>query len=163
MNSPRLVYVYHIYECDALVYVGITYTTTKRHKEHIKRGTVLSSSIIEVIHSTHDKNDACQLEKSEIQKYGRLDIGTGILRNNSNGGESGAVGIRVKVTCPSEQFITTNEEIFGTQFFNGIPEAEHWMFGEGDSTRRMMNMAIENKNQTGTFRGYIITRNTAEF
>ena len=42
---------------------------------------------IEIIHSNLSNEEACKLEKEYILKYGRRDIGTGILINFTDGGE----------------------------------------------------------------------------
>lgn len=46
---------------------------------------------VEIIHMGLDWNNACEIEQKTIQSYGRIDIGTGILVNMTNGGE-GALG-----------------------------------------------------------------------
>ena len=42
---------------------------------------------VEIIHTDLDWQSACLIEIDLIKKYGRLDLGTGILINNTNGGD----------------------------------------------------------------------------
>jgi hypothetical protein len=61
----------------------------KKHKYH----AVPSNDKILLLETNLTENDAFKLEQFYIEKYGRKDLGTGILRNMTNGGD-GIVGYK---------------------------------------------------------------------
>ena len=68
------------------IYVGIT-DKPSRLKLY-ERGTLtFDQHQIHVYHETDTREEAAQMEQDLICQYGRLDLGTGMLRNLTDGGE----------------------------------------------------------------------------
>lgn len=79
-------------------YVGIASTAERPLVKHrTNRGGVQvprSRERIRVLRSGLTREEACDWEVFYIKRYGRKDLGTGILRNRTDGGDNGALGYR---------------------------------------------------------------------
>ena len=74
-------------------YVGISSTSarpTQKHRVHVPTGRAR----IRLMRSGLTREEACDWEMFYIEHYGRKDIGTGILRNQTDGGDNGGLGYR---------------------------------------------------------------------
>lgn len=79
-------YVYAYLRDDGTPYYvgkGQSDRAWQKHKHH----NVPSNDKIVILESDLTETDAFKLEQHYIQKYGRKDLGTGILRNMTNGGD----------------------------------------------------------------------------
>jgi hypothetical protein len=73
-----------------MYYIGKGFGKRAWSRQHrIKPPTNIN--LIVILHDDLDESDALQIEKNLILKYGRIDLGTGTLRNLTEGGE-GASG-----------------------------------------------------------------------
>ena len=97
--AKRGQYVYcYLRKNGSPYYVGISGGSarpTQRHRTN--RGGVQvprDRSRIRVLRSGLSREKACEWEMFYIQHYGRKDIGTGILRNRTDGGDNGGLGHR---------------------------------------------------------------------
>jgi hypothetical protein len=97
-NPPLNFYVYaYLREDDSPYYIGKgkgKRAFIKNKKEKFKPPSDVSRIII--LESSLTESDAFSLEKQYIKKYGRKDNGTGILRNQTDGGEGQAGRIQTK-------------------------------------------------------------------
>ena len=79
-------------------YVGISGRSARPTVKHrTNRGGVQvprDRSRIRVLRSGLTREEACEWEMFNIQQYGRKDIGAGILRNRTDGGDNGGLGHR---------------------------------------------------------------------
>ena len=79
-------------------YVGIASTSARPTQKHrTNRGGVQvprDRARIRVMRSGLTREEACEWEMFYIKHYGRKDIGTGILRNQTDGGDNGGLGYR---------------------------------------------------------------------
>jgi len=89
MNANRF-YVYHwLREDGTPYYVGKGQTTRAFEKRRRYRPPL---DRIKLIKENLTEKQAHNFEKSEISKYGRKDLGTGILRNKTEGGDGHVPG-----------------------------------------------------------------------
>ena len=92
-KSESNFYVYQYLREDGTPY----YIGKGSGRRHLSRNRVVSpptdKSRIQIIKDNLNEADAFTLETQLIIQYGRKDIGTGILRNKTNGGE-GASGAK---------------------------------------------------------------------
>jgi len=89
MNANRF-YVYHwLREDGTPYYVGKGQTNRAFEKRRKYRPPV---DRIKIIKNNFTEEQAHKLEVSEILKYGRKDLGTGILRNKTEGGDGHVPG-----------------------------------------------------------------------
>lgn len=92
-------YVYCYLRVDGSpYYVGISGGSARPTQNHRTRGGGVlvprDKSRIRVLRSGLTREEACEWEMFYIKHYGRKDIGTGILRNRTDGGDNGALGHR---------------------------------------------------------------------
>lgn len=92
-------YVYCYLRADGSpYYVGIASNAWRpRVKHRTNRGGVqvpANRIRIRVLRSGLTRDKACEWERFYIARYGRKDLGTGILRNRTDGGDNGAPGMR---------------------------------------------------------------------
>lgn len=94
--NDTYVYIHKKADTNSIFYVGIG--NWKRAHNLVRRNIIWKriynkhGCIIEILHSNLTWNNACILEIKLIQQYGRLDNGTGILANMTNGGD-GSKGV----------------------------------------------------------------------
>lgn len=89
LNTTRF-YVYHWLRKDGTpYYVGKGQTNRATDK---RRRYIPSPDRIKLIKVNLTEKQAHDFEKSEISKYGRKDLGTGILRNKTEGGDGHVPG-----------------------------------------------------------------------
>jgi hypothetical protein len=96
------VYALLIQETGELFYIGKTFHGSNRLNDHIKechKGTTMKNrklfselqsgnNVLELIlFESNDEKEIFEKEIEYISKYGRKDLGTGILCNHTNGGE----------------------------------------------------------------------------
>ena len=91
-NNKNSTFVYVDYKPDGSpFYVGIgDFKRIKRHKRNGHHTIICNKyegCYREIIGSFLDRTDAEELEKELIEKYGRIDLGTGLLCNKTDGGE----------------------------------------------------------------------------
>lgn len=102
MEKIYYVYLLKVKETDEIFYVGKTFVGSKRLQNHFKESRTAKTlkankirkersrknTIIEhIVFHTNDEQLAYAKEQQLIQEYGRIDLGTGILCNHTNGGE----------------------------------------------------------------------------
>lgn len=102
-------YTYGLVRDDgSLLYVGVGIrnrvlqhtmkTNIEKDSNKLKVNTIKKQAqvrfVIFVVHS--DRNFCLGIEQKLISRYGRIDTGTGILCNLTDGGEVGPVGVKVK-------------------------------------------------------------------
>jgi anti-sigma28 factor (negative regulator of flagellin synthesis) len=86
-----VVYIHKRKDTNEVFYVGIGKIQRPYHKS--KRNKYWKSIVnkhgydIEIIHKDLSWENACKIERQLISQYGRLDLGTGILVNMTDGGE----------------------------------------------------------------------------
>ena len=103
-NPPPGYYVYQYLRTDGMpYYIG----KGKGKRAWTKSGRVVKPPVdesrIQIVECQLSEHQAFELEIELVSKYGRLDEGTGILRNGTRGGEGivGAYSIR-RTPCPTE-------------------------------------------------------------
>ncbi len=79
-------------DTNEVFYIGIGKTEKRAYSKwgrnlFWKRITNFTTYTVEIIHENITWEEACGLEKFYIKKYGRKDLGTGILCNKTDGGE----------------------------------------------------------------------------
>jgi len=115
-------------------YIGIG-NPRRPYKGRRRCGRPPSRDRIIILHENLEWEEACRIEKELIAFYGRKDLGTGILRNLTDGGE-GAVN-------PSKE---TRERLS-----RSISGENHPMFGKSPSkeTREKISKSLFGKNNPG--------------
>ena len=97
-NPPSGFYVYaYLREDGTPYYIGKgkdKRAFRKNKKEKFK--PPVDTSLIVILESNLSETDAFSLEKQYIEQYGRKDLGTGILRNMTDGGEGASGAIRTE-------------------------------------------------------------------
>lgn len=88
----NVVYVHRRKDTNEVFYIGIgkirrPYERNGRRNHYWKSIVNKHGYDIEIIHKNLSWEDACNIERQLISKYGRLDLGTGILVNMTDGGE----------------------------------------------------------------------------
>lgn len=94
-------YVYAYLRTDGTPYY-IGKGVGQRAWKHVKRDPThppADPNRIVLLRENLSESQAFDIEKQLISQYGRLDIGTGILRNRTNGGEGAGGVIRPRLTC----------------------------------------------------------------
>lgn len=87
-KDPRRFYVYaYLREDGTPYYIGKGTGRRAYNKQHNMHLPVDRSNRIQIIERDMLEGEALALERALIIKYGRIDIGTGILRNLTDGGE----------------------------------------------------------------------------
>ena len=87
-----IVYQHRRLDTNDIFYIGIG-KTEKRAYSLYGRNPIWKSIVkksgykVEIIHNEISRETACELEKFYIQKYGRKDLGLGLLVNLTDGGE----------------------------------------------------------------------------
>jgi hypothetical protein len=96
MEATFYVYGHYIPNNEEPFYIGMG--IKKRAYDRIKRSTWWKRYVekhgllIKILYENLSKEQAVDLEKELIKKYGRINIGTGILINLTDGGE-GTIGV----------------------------------------------------------------------
>jgi len=93
MNNTYYVYAY-LREDGTPYYIGKG--KSRRHLGDHRVHVPTDKERIVFLNENLSESDAFNLEKYYIQKYGRKDLGTGILRNLTDGGEGATGAIRSK-------------------------------------------------------------------
>ena len=99
MNNTYYVYAY-LREDGTPYYIGKG--IGQRAWKHVKRDPThppKDTNRIVLLKEQLSETDAFDIEKQLISQYGRIDIGTGILRNRTDGGEGARGIIRPRITC----------------------------------------------------------------
>ena len=93
-NTKKHFYVYHwLREDGTPYYVGKGQTNRAFEKRRKYRPPV---DRIKIIKNNLTEQQAFELERQEILKYGRKDLGTGILRNKTEGGDGPVPGLETR-------------------------------------------------------------------
>ena len=79
-------------DTNQIFYIGIGKTIasakSKNGRNNYWKNIVKKTEYdIEILHTDLTWDEACELEKKYIKQYGRVDIGTGILSNMTDGGD----------------------------------------------------------------------------
>ena len=99
MNNTYYVYAY-LRQDGTPYYIGKG--IGQRAWKHVKRDPThppKDTTRIVLLKEQLTEDDAFDLEKQLIAQYGRIDVGSGILRNRTNGGEGARGIIRARLTC----------------------------------------------------------------
>ena len=92
LKIMAVVYFHRRKDTNEVFYVGIGKTKQRAYRKS-QRNTIWNRIVskteysIEIIHNKITWNEACELEKFYINKFGRLNNKTGILSNMTDGGE----------------------------------------------------------------------------
>jgi hypothetical protein len=87
-----VVYQHRRLDTNEIFYIGIGKTkkriNSKSSRNNLWKNIVLKYGYIsEILHDNITWNEACNIEKILIKKYGRIDLKTGILSNMTDGGD----------------------------------------------------------------------------
>lgn len=90
-----VVYLHKAKDTDVIFYVGIGRTEKRAYSRAVRNKLWLHvvqkhDYVVEILHTDMSWEEACNMEKSLIKKYGRRDNGTGILANMTDGGDGTA-------------------------------------------------------------------------
>ncbi len=100
--KPNRFYVYaYLREDDTPYYIGkgSFYRSNSKHYNNYGSSVPRDKQRIQIIQENMLEHEAFELERSLIAQYGRKDIGTGILRNLTDGGE----GTSGRVATPEQR------------------------------------------------------------
>lgn len=75
-------------------YIGIASNEHRPFKSHRKTPVPANKAFVRILRSGLSWYDACKWEQFYIKRYGRKDVGTGFLRNLTDGGE-GSTGAKI--------------------------------------------------------------------
>ena len=107
--SLKRFYVYHwLREDGTPYYVGKGQTNRAFDK---RRLYIPPKNRIKIIKENLTEKQAFNLEIKEIEKYGRKDLGTGILRNKTEGGDGHVPGptVRSQISSSLKKYFKTHE------------------------------------------------------
>lgn len=124
-----IVYQHRRLDTNEIFYIGIGKTEKRAHTKSgrnffWKKITNFTEFVVEILHENIDWNEACELEKFYIKKYGRKDLGTGILCNKTDGGDGHINPSTETRKYYSERQIGEKNHMFGRK---GI---KHHLFGK---------------------------------
>jgi len=99
-NPPSGYYVYAYLRSDLTpYYIGKGKDKRAWKKQRLEVGKPTNESQIIILKYNLTEDDAFILEKKLIEEHGRIDLGTGILRNKTEGGDGPSGRIISKETC----------------------------------------------------------------
>ena len=150
MSHTRF-YVYHwLREDGTPYYVGKGQTNRAFEKRRTYRPPV---DRIKIIAKNLTEQEAHQLEVKEILKYGRKDLGTGILRNKTEGGDGHVPGPETRLKLSealkgkNKGKTPWNKGLVGVQKSTrkGVPRSEETKKRIAEATRKGMKKYYENR------------------
>jgi hypothetical protein len=146
--SANIYYVYaYLREDGTPYYIGKGKGKRARepHYNNVGNITPKTKERIIILHKDLTESESFELEKTEISKYGRKDIGTGILRNLTDGGE-GLSGYRAP---ESEKYKYSKpgslNGMYGRKHSEELKEASRVRRAETNRKRKWYNNGVESR------------------
>ena len=131
------VYAYLRQSDDSPYYIGKGKGSRAWSKNHGRISVPNDKSKIIILHENLSEEDAHLIEQELIEKFGRKDLGTGILLNLTNGGEGASGRILNETTIDKFRSITKERIKDGFGFSMGHGSAAGQIGGKSKSSAKI--------------------------